>query len=273
MLACVGVTISSDPVDGRALIRPTSLNDFGSDSPDDRGCPRRWAFGAIDGIEREQTHALTVGTEAHAAVQAWFESATPPDLSTYTGRLAAALIPRLPPGSRTEFPVNVDVGSPFFRFQGTSDGAYGSDVWDAKFYAPGSRKWMKTFATLLHDAQAILYPASVRDPETGGASFTMHYIIKPPASDEYATPKHIPVGVRWDRESLDAAIRELETRAIRMIWYLANARCANEVPHRAAYACEGIGIRCEFAGRCHLHSPDGALTPPWTLNRNRRNEP
>lgn len=248
--------VKQDPADGRVWISPTRLNQFAE-------CPRRWAFHEIDRNRPPKNYGQVVGSGAHHCIEAHFKRGEKPDLATYEGRLAEAMIPHLPPGSRIEFEVIVDVGSPLFKFHGFVDGAVGSDVWDSKFYAASSRKFMKTFETLLSDAQAIVYPFALR-AEDGTATFTMHYVIKP--KEEYGTPKWEHVGVRWDRASLEAALAELEVRAVRMLWWRQNARLANEVEHRAVTACEGIGIGCEYSGACHLHS-EGGLIPPWRITK------
>lgn len=258
--ACVNTNgVHQDPVDGRVWLSATRLNQYAE-------CPRRWAFWEIDRIRPPRNRGKSIGSDAHDATKEYFQKGTPPDLSKLAGRLAACAIPHLPPRdvATTEFEVVVDTGNPLFKFKGYVDGAVGSDVWDTKFYAATSRPFMKTFQKLLTDAQAILYPYARRAAD-GTASFVMHYVLRP--RDEYGTPKWEHVGVRWDAASLEAGMRELEARAFQMLWYRLNARRANEVPHRAATACAGIGLKCEYAGSCHLHSPGAGLVPPWSLNR------
>jgi len=236
---------SSRTADGRLKIAPTTLKVY-------EECPRKWAFEKLARLTYERGTGQVDGKDAHSHVEAYLVDGVTPDESTFAGRLASVLIPHVPRDSVTEEYVIVDTGSPLWVFHGYVDGSVPYvEVWDAKFYAPTSVKWMVTAESLRSDPQAVIYSVAKSAPR-----FVMHYVIK---------PKDRPVAHEWAPGELDAQLDRLDDLALQMLWHLVHTRDANEVPHRSATACDSFGKGCPYAAHCRLHYY-GAPTP-WTLGR------
>lgn len=232
-----------------------------------RECPRKWAHQYLDGHRPPQGGGQHDGELAHRHIETWYLTGTWPDLADYHGRLAAALIPYLPPrdapDTACEEWLTLDTDSPVHVYRGRIDGRWRCDVWDAKFYAESSREWMVTPETLRDDPQCVLYLAAlVRREWSPSASFTMHYVIKP-RDREGGNARVESVRVVMGIAELGARVRQLDALSQQMAWHFAftGAGRANQVPHRSVTACEGIGVRCPHAHRCAVW--DRGKPVPW----------
>jgi len=135
------------------LISPSALSSF-------LACPRKWAFGALEGQYRPSTASQELGTQLHAQLEYWLTNKQPP-LGRLTDSGALSLVP-LPttPGLECEQPFTIEVSKGDRRavLWGFRDIAAPGVVMDLK--STSSLKWAKTPDDLIHDPQANIYAAA-----------------------------------------------------------------------------------------------------------------
>ncbi len=79
------------------------------------------------------------------------------------------------------------------------------------------------------------------------------YIIKPPKLE--GEPKILPVNFDASPEEIEEKLLELDEIARIAIAIQECYTKANDVPHKAASACGGIGMRCDYSAHCDILNP------------------
>jgi hypothetical protein len=125
-------------------------------------CPRKWAFGYIEGRRLPPNESAALGTRVHAILEKWLKEGAAPDLLTNEGEIAASGLHFLPP-PRTPTLVTEE------KFSFTSQRAWYTGFKDFRYRDAngllhvGDHKttkaftWAKTLDEILCHPQALVY--------------------------------------------------------------------------------------------------------------------
>ena len=126
-----------------------------------RLCQRKWSYRWVEQVKGEAHPAAKLGTECHAALEAWLLHGTVPDINTRVGRIVVPALPLLPPPQTPG--VLVEHAFTFSHYKGRIDLAWFDTVtgiprvWDHKTTA--NPQYAETEESLPRNTQAILYGA------------------------------------------------------------------------------------------------------------------
>jgi hypothetical protein len=136
------------------LISPSALTSY-------LACPRKWAFGALDGKYLPSTSSQALGQALHSQLEDWLMTGVPPiGRLTDSGALSLFPMPNTP-GLECEQPFAVEISNDEGRravFWGFRDVAYPGGVMDLK--TTSSLDWAKKPEELIKDPQANIYAAA-----------------------------------------------------------------------------------------------------------------
>lgn len=123
-------------------------------------CNRKWAWEYLAGHREPAGPAAELGTRVHKVLEKWLSKATPINLRTTEGKIAAPGLDELPlPSPRLEVEDSFQIRIGKFHYRGQIDLSYRSKQgpWVVDHKTTGDFIWQKTEKVLRTDIQAILY--------------------------------------------------------------------------------------------------------------------
>lgn len=125
-------------------------------------CPRKWAFGYIEGKRAPPNDAAALGTRVHSILQFWLRDGAPPDTWTAEGEIAASGLHLLPPPrypglvTEEEFRFTSQrawyIGYKDFRYRDANGLIHVGDHKTTK-----SSTWIKSVEDILAHPQSLIY--------------------------------------------------------------------------------------------------------------------
>jgi hypothetical protein len=125
-------------------------------------CPRKWAFGYVEGLRPPPNDSAALGTRVHAILEKWLKDGTPPDTWTPEGEIAASGLHFLP-APRTPTLVTEEkfhfasqrawyTGFKDFRYRDANGLLHVGDHKTTKAFT-----WAKSLDEILCHSQALIY--------------------------------------------------------------------------------------------------------------------
>jgi hypothetical protein len=212
-------------------------------------CPRKWAWRYIDDLPTTPNAAAQLGTDVHNTLEKWLRNKIPPQVADPAGKIAAAMLPFLPPpqavkAEYVERRFQVTLGD--YHFVGYMDLVMpeGPVVYDHK--TTSDFRWAKSAEDLIDDVQATLY----------GYWGFIHFpnVIQVSLQWTYGRTRGAamvqPVKRQVTRGDIEPRLLKTIQSAGEMLLIKRNVESAIEVPYEAS-ACEAFG-GCPFKDKCNL---------------------
>lgn len=219
------------------------------------GCERKWGFEKIEGLPRPPNKYAQRGLDLHDVAERFLKSGIlPPE--NEAGKVFRAGLPHLPPPGTgvTEGPFRFHPDGEPYLIQGRIDwralpgeiSAFGIDLLDHKSTSSKDWSWSKDEATLMKDAQGVIYSA-----------YTMHQLQRDTIRARWVNyrwtperPKAKPVGFVMTLPHVAAEFERIKEVCRRMAWRHEQKIRAVELPYNVA-ACDAFG-GCPFRTQCGL---------------------